>query len=481
MIEKVRINFLLNVTMGIINIIISIFVTAYIARVIGANNIGLYAYLVSIVSYFILFGAIGTHKYASREIAYCRDNKEEMSRVFFEVVILHTVMCSIALLVFLVSLSFSDFDYRLIIMISFFIVNEMLDITWFFQGNENFKILLKTTFAIRIVFVLALLIFVHSPDDFYAYVAIEVMYNILFNGSLWFHLHKYIKKVRNLHPLRHLKESLLLFLPSIAVHIYAYLDKTMLGYLAAGTYNELSYYSLAEGIVKSFLLLGGSLTSVTAPRVANLNANSEQEEITKTLYESYRICWFITLPITILIFISAKTIVPLYFGPGYDGVIAVMKLLSPIVIILTLNGITGEQFLIPCKYTNTQTAVLFGGLFINFTANALLIPRYHAIGACISTIAAEGFIAIVQLIVANRIGVIKIAKVLKEGRNYFLSSAFVIAFDVAAFHFLDTVSLYQLVLIIVAGLVIYFGLLILLRDVLVMSIIKRLKAKRMSV
>ena len=481
MIEKVRINFLFNVTIGIINTIISIFVTAYIARVIGANNIGLYTYLVSIVSYFILFGAIGTHKYASREIAYCRDNKEEMSRVFIEVVILHTVMCSIALLVFLVSLSFSSFDYRLIIMISFFIVNEILDITWFFHGIENFKVIFKTTFVVRIIFVLALVLFVHSPEDFYAYVAIEVMYNILFNGSLWFHLHKYILKVRNLHPLRHLKESLLLFLPSIAWQIYAVLDKTMLGYLAAGTYNELSYYSLAEGIVKSFLLLGRSLTGVTAPRVANLNANSEQEEITKTLYESYRICWLITIPITMLIFISSETIVPLYFGPGYDGVIVLMKMLSPLVIILTINGITGEQFLVPCKYTNTQTAILFGGAFINFAVNVVLIPRYHAIGACISTIAAEGFIAIVQLIVANKIGVIKITKVLREGNKYFIASSFVVAFNVTVFHFLDAISLYHLILIIVAGLVIYFGLLILLRDVLVMSIIKRIKAKRLSV
>ncbi len=475
MIEKVRINFLMNITVGIINTIISIFVTAYIARVIGANNIGLYTYLVSIVSYFILFGALGIHKYASREIAYCRDNKEEMSRVFMEVVILHTVLCTVALLAFLVSFSFSDFDYRLIIMISFFIVNEILDITWFFQGIENFKVIFKTTFIVRIIFVLALILFVHSADDFYAYVAIEVMYNILFNGSLWFHLKKHISKVRGLHPLRHLKESFLLFLPSIAWQIYAVLDKTMLGYLAAGTYNELSYYSLAEGIVKSFLLIGKSLTGVTAPRVANMNANSNQREISETLYESYRICWFITIPITILIYTTAKTIVPLYFGPGYDGVIVIMQLLSPLVIILTLNGITGDQFLIPCKYTNTQTVILFCGAFINFASNMFLIPRYHAIGAGISTLAAEGFITVVQIIVANRIGAIKITRLICDGRNYFLASGLVVAFNIMAFNHFDSTSILCLGLVILAGTAIYFGVLALLKDSLFMSIVKRMK------
>ena len=338
--KNIKINFVFNIIVNIVNTLISIFATGYLARVLGANNIGLYSYLVSIVSYFTLFGSIGTAKYASREIAYRRDDKEEMSRLFEEVLLLRFFLNAIAFAVYFLIMHFSNFDSRLIIIISFFIVNEVVDITWFCHGVENFKIIFYSTFLMRIIFLISILTFVRSSDDFIRYVIIEVAYNLLFNGMLWTSIRKHIRWTRHLNPFKHVKESILLFLPSIAVQIYVVLDKTMLGFLSAGNYEENSYYSLAEGIVKAFLLVGSSLTKVTAPRIAYLNANNKKEEISETLYESYRIGWFITLPITLLIFKASDYIVPLYFGTGYDGVIILLKILSPLVIFITVSGIT---------------------------------------------------------------------------------------------------------------------------------------------
>lgn len=461
--KKIKINFALNTTVNVLNTLISFFATGYLARVLGPNNIGLYSYLVSIVSYFTLFGSIGTAKYASREIAYKRDDREEMSRVFEEVFLLRLMLCSLSLLLYLLMMHFSDFDSRIVFVFSFFIVNEVVDISWFCHGIENFRVIFISTFIMRLVFLFSILTFVRTNSDFMSYICIEVGYLLIFNALLWFSLRGRIKLVGKLHPFRHLKESFLLFLPSIAIQIYVVLDKTMLGFFSSGNYEQNSYYSLAEGIVKAFLLIGTSLTKVTAPRIAHLNANDRKDEIYETLYESYRLGWFVTIPISIFIFISSDYIVPLYFGPGYDGVIILMKILSPLVLLITFSGITGEQYLIPCKFTNTQTAILFGGAAVNLVMNLILILRFFAVGASVATIMAETFVTVVQLIVVERIGELRIGRILKEGKNYILSSILLIVFYAFTTTIMD-VSLVSYIVNMVGGFVIYFGTLALMKD-----------------
>ncbi len=196
----------------------------------------------------------------------------------------------------------------------------------------------------------------------------------------------------------------------------------MLGFLSNGHYEENSYYSIAEGVVKAFLLIGICLSNVTAPRIAYLNSNSKNDEIKEMLYESYRIGWFISLPVIVFIIFSACVIVPIYFGAGYDSVIILMKILSPLVLLITFSGITGNQNLIPCKHNKTQIAILFAGAALNLIMNLFLIPKIFSIGASLSTVGAEAFIMISQLIIAERYGMIKLLHFFKEGLPYIISS-----------------------------------------------------------
>ena len=85
--KSVTRNYIYNLIYQILILILPLISTPYISRVLGAENIGIYSYTISIITYFILFGSLGITLYAQREIAYVQDDKEKRSKIFWEITI----------------------------------------------------------------------------------------------------------------------------------------------------------------------------------------------------------------------------------------------------------------------------------------------------------------------------------------------------------------------------------------------------------
>jgi len=421
--KETRANFFLYTAYNIVSTIATILSTALLARRLGSNGIGEYSYFISIVSYFTLFAILGTSNYGSREIAYTRDNKAECSRVFWEIVALRSIQSFFCLVSFIIFISFTSLDFNIMLIFAFFIVNVAIDVMWFYTGIENFWMQIAVSLTTRVLYLIALLLFINDSSDFSKYCIIEVLYNLVTNGAMWFGLRKRIYSPARIHPFRHLKPSIQMFLPAITIQIYNILDKTMLGIMAVDNYDQNAFYSLAEGIVKSFLLIVSSLTKVTAPHIANLNANKKTESISNTLYESYNIGWLVSLPMVLAIILSSDFIVAIYFGPGYSAVSTLIKLLSPLVIFISLSIVSGSQYLIPTKHTSTQTKILATGAMTNLILNLALIPRFQAIGATVATLFAEGLNVVLQLAVMRHMRIIKLGRVLLDSWRAYIATA----------------------------------------------------------
>ena len=84
MAKSVRKNYFYNLLYEIVVLVVPLITAPYLSRVLGADGIGVSSYTLSIVSYFILIANVGTTSYGSREIAMARDNKKEMSKIFWE-------------------------------------------------------------------------------------------------------------------------------------------------------------------------------------------------------------------------------------------------------------------------------------------------------------------------------------------------------------------------------------------------------------
>ena len=96
---SLRTNFVYNLIYQVVSLITPLVTAPYVARVLGAEGVGIYSYTQSIVIYFTLIGGLGSNTHGRREIAASRDDQQMMSNIFYEIMILRaaTVFFSIVL------------------------------------------------------------------------------------------------------------------------------------------------------------------------------------------------------------------------------------------------------------------------------------------------------------------------------------------------------------------------------------------------
>ena len=95
--KSVAKNYIYNLMYQILMLILPLITTPYISRVLGAENIGIYSYTLSISAYFVLFGSLGISLYGQREIAYNQENKKKYTTVCYEIVRLRFITMAISM------------------------------------------------------------------------------------------------------------------------------------------------------------------------------------------------------------------------------------------------------------------------------------------------------------------------------------------------------------------------------------------------
>lgn len=272
-------NYIYNLIYQILILILPLVTTPYVSRILGAENLGVYSYTISITTFFILFGALGIGLYGQRQIAYQQDDKTKYSITFWEITFLKCITLGISLVAFYFTFVIGKNDYNIYYKILIFeIIGNMLDITWFFTGLEEFKKTVSRNTIVKSISVISIFIFVKTKSDLYKYFVIYVISVLLGNISLWLYLPKYIKKIdfRKIKLARHIKPVIGLFIPQVAIQLYTILDKAMIGTIISDK-SEVGYYEQSQKIVKLLLTIITSIGTVMLPRIANIFAKGEKE------------------------------------------------------------------------------------------------------------------------------------------------------------------------------------------------------------
>ena len=469
--QSVTKNYIYNLLYQILVLILPLITTPYISRVLGAENIGIYSYTISIATYFVLFGSLGIALYGQREIAYNQKNKKKYSVIFREIVILRIIPMSISVLIFyfiFVNGNQYQIYYKIL---TLEIIGNCIDISWFFQGLEEFKKTVTRNIIIKLISVLCIFIFIKNQNDLYLYFLIYVFSTLIGNGSLWLYLPKFLGKVelKELNIFRHLKPTISLFIPQIAIQIYTLLDRTMVGAIISDK-SEVGYYDQGQKIVKMLLAVITSMGTVMLPRIANTFATGDRNMVKNYMNKSFNLVFTLAFPLIFGIIAVSKAFVPVFFGPGYDKVAILMSVISPIILLIGISNVTGTQYLLPTKRQKEYTISVFCGAIINFIMNICLIWNYGAIGASIGTVIAELTVTLVQIhFVKNDFD---FKEIFKSAQNYLFSS--LIMFIICLF--IETKIKSNLVSTISqvgVGIIIYIIILLLLKDKFVIEIINK--------
>ena len=391
-------NYIYNLIYQMLTILLPLVTTPYLSRVLGAEPIGIYGYTISIVTYFILFGTLGVSMYGQREIAYRAQDKKERSKAFWEIISIRTITLSISILLFYLIYGRSG-DYALYYRILIIqLIANMFDISWLFQGIEEFDKTVVRNLIVKLLSLVLIFVVIKTPNDLWKYFAIYVGAELIGNITLWLYTPKYLEKIniKELELNKHLKPTIALFVPQIAIQIYTVLDKTMIGNIT-NDMTEVGYYEQAQKIVKAALTVTTALQTVMNSRIANAYANKNEEEIKTCLKTSFNFVWFLTIPMAFGLMAIATKFVPWYYGAGFDGVVPIMIATSPILIPIGLSGVTGIQYLVQIGKQKIFTISVTVGAIVNIILNMILIHYFRGVGAVLASIIAEITILGIQL------------------------------------------------------------------------------------
>ena len=468
---KIVKNYLYNVGYNILILLTPLLTVPYISRVLGPTGVGINATTNSVITYFLLAGTVGITIYGNREIAFIREDFEKRSQVFWEIELLQITTIGLAYLAFCIFLFFQNQLKMYFFYQSFWIIAGAFDISWFFMGLEDFKKTVLRNILVKIISLFAIFVLVKTKNDVGIYILILSLSQLLGNATLWPYLNRIVRvpKIATLHIFKHLKPSLSLFIPQVAITIYLAVNKTMLWQLDNVTAS--GYYDYSDKLIKLVLAIVTSTGTVMLPHIANLYARKKMKQVKEYLYISFDFVLFIAIPMCFGIAALATSLAPWFFGSEFTMVNKLLMIEAPVIILIGLSNVIGQQYLLPTKQTRTYTvSVVLGGV-TNIVINIPLILKYGVYGAMIATLLSELTVTSYQLIKVRT--ALKLSKLFANVGKY-MFAAVIMFMPVYVLNICMKISAISLFFQILIGLLIYIGMICILQP----SILQRIKKLR---
>lgn len=473
MIDNIRKNYIYNLCYQVLIVIIPLVMTPYISRVLGSTNLGIYDYCLSISTLIVTFSLLGIGNYANRQIAYTRNNKESLSKTFYEILCGKLFLGIIALIIFTMVCYFNRIYFKYLIIFLVWIIANILDCTWLYLGVEDMQYTVAKNIIAKLIFVVGTFIFIRDKSDLSLYIFLFGISVLIANLLAYTQVPKYVNKCsisfKNMYI--HIWNSFKLFIPTVTTQIFLSIDKLILGSMSDNISN-VSIYSNADKIIQIPLSLITVMNVVMMPRLANEFSKNNKDKINEHLINSAEISMFMAFPICLGLFVVSDNLIPWFLGDEFFESINTLKLLTPVVIGNTLIGISANQYFIATNQNKILIISSVCSTCINLILDIALVPIYGVKGICIATVLSIIITVVIQYHYMNK--QLKIKSIYLAMYRYFIYSVFMslcIFFITSKMKPSPLCTLLQVVL----GGIIYISICIIKKDKVIMELISMVK------
>lgn len=468
-------NYIYNMVAQVLTIIVPLITTPYVSRILEADGLGAYSYTYSIVSYFCIFARMGLDVYGQLKIAQHSQNLTERSNIFWGVFAAKALLTGIVCGFYFLMIYRSAEYKRLYLALTLCLIAQLLDISWFYQGLEEFGKTVVRNCVTKLISVIMIFLLIRQKSDLVLYVVIVQGALALGNAALWFGLSKDVQRPErgSLRILWHLKSNLIYFIPTIATSIYTMLDRSMIGWITGSEFQN-GYYEQAHKIEQILVTVITSLSMVTLPRLKYMFCSGDETGAKKIIDNSTKFVSMISLPMMMGVAVVAPYLIPWFLGDGYEQCISLLQIFAVLMPVVGLNNVVGKQCLMATerqKYYNIGVTV---GAVTNVVLNLLLIPKLQSHGAAIASVVSEFVILVLFIVFAKEYFSVK--DYVGSFFKYLAASGLM----AAAVWFVGnrigggTVGL---ILQVGAGIVVYFVVLLLTKDQLIVKALQKIRTK----
>lgn len=458
-----------------LNLLFPLITAPYVSRVLGASNLGLVNFATVIINWFVLFSTFGTTTYGIREVAKFRHERPKLNKFFSEIIVIKSILTlSVTILYFILVLQIDHFyiELPLYLIMSLNLIFNMFQIDWLFQGMENYRYITIRNLVIKILSLICIFLFIRNPSDYVLYGLISVIATGL-NGIFNFMYSKRIVdfQLKGINPTKHLRKLLVFFFNTLIINIYTSLDQVFLGFFVDS--KSVAFINRSKMIINLGISLSTAITNVLLSR-ASYNYEKDKRKYYDILKQTPRYILWVTVPITFGCIYFAPNIMYILGGSEFLDATMLLRILSITMLLAPLATYLSNQVLIVSGNEKLGMYCSILTSFLSLAINAILIPKYGALGASITQLISENISLWTRYFLAKH----KLRLNEVSFNNKSINSFFIAGFIMILFVHLIVSNIQDYLVSFLAGIVsgvlIYILVLILFKEEITARFLKRL-------
>ncbi|MDE6284406.1 MAG: flippase [Bacilli bacterium] len=461
-----------NILYRCISVIFPLISVSYVSHILQAEGVGSVASATNVANYFVILAALGLPTYGTKVIGSSR-NPEETNNSFWELYLINllsTIFFSIAYYSLIFTFPFFSKHLSLYCVVGLAIVFNFINVDWFYQGKEEFGFITLRSFIVKILALLAILLFVKTKEDILTYALILTLSNVANYIFNIIHLRKFVTfSKQNLKLRKHVKPILLLLLASIIIELYTMYGTTMLTFYSSS--ESVGYYSNSVSIIRIIRSMVTAVCAVFLPRLSYYYSSNKHQEFKRLIEKGLGILIYLTIPAAIGIFLVSYDAVFVLFGNSFIKASSSVKILSFTIVTIALSNFIGYQIFITVGKEKIMVISTVIGAIINILLNFILIRKFDFIGVAFATTLSELSVTIYQLLELKKLSLLNCGKKLLS--SVFVSSLamLIVVILLQQIHMLPIV---ELITCITVGIITYFSVSMSLKNEFAVEILNKI-------
>ena len=437
----------------------------FLARGLGAEDLGKYAFAFSFTTIFSVLVDVGLSPVLTREIAKFRNKAKNILSNVLGVKIILSFFVYILIVVLINLLGYPGLTKSLVYLTGLIMLLDTFSVTFWatLRGNQNLKyeslgivlfqallvtlggILLYLNFSV-IYLVLAMLL---ASSFLFIFSYAQMRYRLKIKPHITFD--KVLIKTL-------LKISLPFALTGIFARLNTQIDTVFLSKLGCSTQElcdqNVGIYSVASKITLAIHFIPLAFVAALFPAMSEYFVH-DKEKLARTFEKAMRYLMLIGLPIATGIFVLAPIFIGPIFGHQYLNSVLPLKILMVSLTFIFLTFPIGS-FLNATSKQVRNTINIGIAVAVNIVLNLILIPKFTYTGAAIASLAST--------LVILLLGLYAIPQVIEYNKKYLVINFLKSLFSAGTMGIILQLLLYKVHFIILAliGTFIYFSLLFLI-------------------
>ena len=398
-IHSVKYNFIMNAILTVAGIIFPLITFPYISRVLLVEGSGKVAFATSVVTYFTMFASLGIPTYGVRACAIVRDNKEKLSKTVQELLIISGGTTLLTYIVFGISLfvipEFAQ-ERTLLLIVGLGIGLNTIGVQWLYNALEQYSYITTCSILFKVIGMILMFLLVKESSDYQIYGGVYVIASFGSYVLNFICLRKFVtfQKTGTYQFKQHLKHIMVFFAMSTGASIYLNLDVVMLRFLQSN--EAVGYYNAGIKVKTVLVTCVTSLGTVLLPRLSYYIETADKKAFQLMVGKAFRFVFVAASAVTVYFSIFARESILLLSGEAFLPAVGPMMILMPTVLLIGLSNVTGIQILTPNGREREVMYSIWGGAILDFVLNLIVIPKFSANGAALSTLLAEGMVLLLQ-------------------------------------------------------------------------------------